>query len=141
MSYRFVLRHLQLCVIIKYNDWLEPIDRNVASGSTPLPLCGKWGCITKTEESGWQIIGRVPEAYEQYIVRAWMRTWAEVLVESAGAKHGKRVFDVACGTGVVARKAAEVVGAGGRVTGTDMNEGMIRSASHFAERAGMPRRR
>lgn len=34
-------------------------------------------------------------------------------------------MDVACGTGVAARLAAEAVGAKGRVTGVDANPGML----------------
>ncbi len=38
---------------------------------------------------------------------------------------GDRVLDVACGTGIVARTAADRVGARGRVTGLDLNEAML----------------
>ena len=90
-----------------------------------------------TEESGWQLSGTAPEAYERYIVPAWMGEWAQMLVEIGGVRSGKQVLDVACGTGIVARKAARIVGQSGRVTGLDVNEGMIRSAKYFAEREGL----
>ena len=38
---------------------------------------------------------------------------------------GDRVLDVACGTGVLAREAANRSGAGGNVTGLDINQGML----------------
>src|SRR5439155_11949491 len=47
-----------------------------------------------------------------------------------------RVLDVACGTGVVARAAAERVGAAGRVIGIDLNPGMIAVARSLPEPAG-----
>lgn len=90
-----------------------------------------------TEESGWQLSGTAPEAYERYIVPAWMGEWAQSLVEIGGVRSGKKVLDVACGTGIVARKAARFMGQSGRVTGLDVNEGMIRSAKYFAEQEGL----
>lgn len=89
------------------------------------------------KESGWQLDGTAPEAYERYIVPAWMGEWAQALVEFGGVKPGKQVLDVACGTGVVARKAVRLAGKSGRVTGLDINEGMIRSAKYFADRDGI----
>jgi len=38
------------------------------------------------------------------------------------------VLDVACGTGVVARLAAEIVGPAGRVTGLDISPGLLEVA-------------
>ena len=91
-----------------------------------------------TEQFGWQQLIRAgAEAYERYIVSAWMGEWAEALVDSAGIEPGARLLDVACGTGVVARKAAPLVGPGSRIVGLDNNEGMIRAAKHFANRDGM----
>ena len=48
-----------------------------------------------------------------------------MLADAARLAPGDRVLDVACGTGVVARAAAERVGRGGRVVGVDINPGMI----------------
>jgi ubiquinone/menaquinone biosynthesis C-methylase UbiE len=42
------------------------------------------------------------------------------------------VLDVACGTGIVARRAAARVGAGGVVAGSDVNEGMLEVAAAAA---------
>lgn len=90
-----------------------------------------------TKQSGWQISDTGPEAYERYIVPAWMGAWAQDLVKAGNVGPGKRVLDVACGTGIVARKAALLIGTCGRVTGLDINEGMIRSAKYFAEQDGI----
>jgi ubiquinone/menaquinone biosynthesis C-methylase UbiE len=77
------------------------------------------------EQSGWQISGNAPEAYERYVIPALFSEWAHDLVETAALQAGERVLDVACGTGVVARSAAPVVGGTGQVVGVDVNEGML----------------
>ena len=73
----------------------------------------------------WQLEGNAAEIYERTAARYILGPWAEGLVELAGVKAGERVLDLACGTGVVARAAAERAGASGRVTGLDLNAGMI----------------
>lgn len=88
-------------------------------------------------QSGWQIFEKGPEAYERYIVPAWMGAWAEDLVSAGKVIPGKRVLDVACGTGIVARKAALKIGTNGSITGIDVNDGMIQAARSFAARDGI----
>lgn len=78
----------------------------------------------------WQVAGEGPaSAYEKYLVPAFFSGCAEQLLELAAVKPGERVLDVATGTGIVARLAAERVGSEGKVTGTDVNEGMLAAAS------------
>lgn len=84
----------------------------------------------------WQMNADGPETYEQYIVPTWMRDWSEDLLAAGGIRPGIRVLDAACGTGIVARKAAILVGSGGRVAGLDANEGMLRVAKRCAEVEG-----
>ena len=62
--------------------------------------------------------------------------WARRLVELAGIAPGDRVLDVACGTGVVARQAAERVGDAGHVVGLDLNDDMLRVARAAAAPQG-----
>lgn len=73
-----------------------------------------------------QVIGEnIPANYERYFVPTIGAPLAIKLVEIADLQQGERVLDVACGTGVVARLAAEEVGAKGRVAGVDVNPGML----------------
>lgn len=71
-------------------------------------------------------IGRqAAEVYESRFVPAMFAEWAAQLVEAAGVGQGHAVLDVGCGTGIVARAAAERVGSAGRVTGLDLNPHML----------------
>lgn len=63
--------------------------------------------------------------YERYFVPTIAAPVAADLLEAADLQPGERVVDVACGTGVVARLAAERVGAEGQVVGTDVAPDML----------------
>jgi ubiquinone/menaquinone biosynthesis C-methylase UbiE len=67
----------------------------------------------------------VAENYERFFVPAIGAPVAADLIECAELRPGERVLDVACGTGVVARLAAERVGGTGAVAGLDLNPGML----------------
>jgi SAM-dependent methyltransferase len=67
----------------------------------------------------------VAEIYESKFVPALFAEWAPQLVDIAGVKRGHAVLDVACGTGIVARTAADRLGAGSHVVGLDLNEAML----------------
>lgn len=62
--------------------------------------------------------------YERFFVPAISAPLARGLVDLAGLRAGERVLDVACGTGIVARLAAEQVG-DGTVAGVDPNPAML----------------
>ena len=70
-----------------------------------------------SQTSGWQLGGDGPLAYDTYIVAAFMQGYSRRLVEAAAIDSGNRVLDVACGTGVVTRLAANMVGSEGCVVG------------------------
>jgi ubiquinone/menaquinone biosynthesis C-methylase UbiE len=69
--------------------------------------------------------GSAPENYERYFVPAIGAPLAADLIDTVALRPSERVLDVACGTGVVARLAAERVGATGTVVGLDLNPGML----------------
>jgi len=63
--------------------------------------------------------------YEEFFVPALFHQFAAPTLAAAGIGPGHHVLDVACGTGVVARSAAALVGTEGRVVGLDPNPGML----------------
>jgi ubiquinone/menaquinone biosynthesis C-methylase UbiE len=65
------------------------------------------------------------EAYEATFVPNMFARWPAHLLDLANVHAGDRVLDVACGTGIVARNAADRVGPDGSVTGIDLNEDML----------------
>lgn len=71
-------------------------------------------------------------AYEDMFVPALFGQWVPILLEHAGVTEGQHVLDVACGTGVVARAARELVGPSGRVSGIDLNPAMVQVARERA---------
>ena len=69
--------------------------------------------------------GTAPQNYEKFFVPAIAAPLAEDLIEAASLRPDERILDVACGTGVVTKRAAKRVGAQGRVAGLDVNPGML----------------
>ena len=86
----------------------------------------------------WQLTMKAAELYERCPARYILGPWAPLLVETAHVAAGERVLDVACGTGVVARAAAERAGRRGRVVGIDLNPGMIAVAQSLPAIDGAP---
>ena len=84
---------------------------------------------------GWQLEGNAPLAYDTHIVDVFLQDYSRRLVEVAAIKPGDRVLDVACGTGVVTRLAANKIGSAGQVVGFDLNAGMLARARASGETA------
>jgi ubiquinone/menaquinone biosynthesis C-methylase UbiE len=80
-----------------------------------------------TTRSGYQVSAAAAEMYERYAGQ-YMRPWTEDIVALAALRQGERVLDVACGTGAVARHAAAQLGPNARITGLDLNAGMLAMA-------------
>ncbi len=77
--------------------------------------------------SGFQVSGSAPENYQQFNA-VIMAPFVEAVLDRAQVGVGDSVLDIACGTGLVTRRAAEIVGASGSVIGLDVNPGMLATA-------------
>ncbi len=79
-----------------------------------------------TEQVYGKSFGGTPaENYQRFFVPSIGGPVADDLIGIAALQPGQRVLDVACGTGVVTRLAAERVGASGAVAGLDVTPGML----------------
>ncbi len=87
--------------------------------------------VTTSHEpsESFQIPIEAAELYESAFVPGFFAQWAPILCEVASVKPGSTVLDVACGTGIVARTAADIVGPTGAVVGLDVNEAMLTVAA------------
>lgn len=79
-----------------------------------------------------QVTSAAAEVYEAFFVPALFAQFAEPVLDRAGVRTGRRVLDVGCGTGVLARAAVARVGPGGRVAAVDPNAGMLAVARRTA---------
>lgn len=81
-----------------------------------------------SQQAQWQVTGSAAETYEKELVPAIFAAWAPLVIDLASPRPGERVLDVACGTGVVARLAADRISPTGAVVGVDINPGMLKMA-------------
>ena len=70
----------------------------------------------------------VARAYDEVIVPYLFHPWTSRLVAEHGPWDGRRVLDVATGTGIVAQFVGERVGPEGQVVGADINPQMLAAA-------------
>ena len=78
--------------------------------------------------------GSAPQNYEKFFVPMIGGPLAADLVAGAALRPGERVLDAACGTGIVARLAAERVGPEGSVAGVDITPDMLAVARTVTSR-------
>ena len=76
----------------------------------------------------WGVAGNFPAVYEELMVPAFFRVFAEDLVARVAPQPGDRLLDVATGTGVVIRVALEHEPALARPIGLDRTPGMLDTA-------------
>jgi len=69
------------------------------------------------------------EAYERFIVQNVFVPWTADLIERARPQTGERVLDLACGTGIVTRSVAPVVGPEGDVLELDTVANILSAGS------------
>ncbi len=65
------------------------------------------------------------EAYEHFIAQTIFVPWTVDILRRASPQRGSRVLDLACGTGIVARQVAPLLGPDGKLTGLDISPGML----------------
>lgn len=61
---------------------------------------------------------------------------SQEVLQKAGLRPGMHVAEIGCGTGLVATWMADIVGAGGSVTGVDLSAEQLRVAEQNASRSG-----
>ena len=86
----------------------------------------------RVQRYGWD---RAADSYERYW-SAQLEPAQRRMLEMAALAPGEHVLDVACGTGLVTFRAAELVGASGTVLGTDLSDGMVARLRAEALRRG-----
>ena len=79
--------------------------------------------MSADQQTNWSFSG-IANGYEKYLA-PMLSLWTGELFEKAALQAGDRVLDVACGTGIVARMAADVVGTDGAITGLDVDAEML----------------
>lgn len=81
----------------------------------------------------FQLSGNAASIYEEQKVPAMFGPLADATLAVVPLHENDQVIDVACGTGIVARKVRQRLGPNARVVGVDLNEGMISKARSIAD--------
>ncbi len=87
----------------------------------------------RIQRYGWD---RSADRYEGYW-RRQLEPAQALLLHMATLEEGERVLDLACGTGLVTLPAADAVGPGGNVVGTDISQRMVELLAERADELGV----
>ncbi|HET6469116.1 MAG TPA: class I SAM-dependent methyltransferase [Geminicoccaceae bacterium] len=87
----------------------------------------------RVQRYGWD---RAVAAYEEGW-RVQLEPAHSLMLAMVALQPGERVLDVACGTGLVSLRMAEIVGATGAVVGTDISGQMVEAARRMAAERGI----
>ncbi len=80
----------------------------------------------------------VANSYDEYLVPLLFSPWAHSLVAEHQPWAGKRVLDLATGTGIVAQLLAQQIGAEGSVVAHDLNAEMLTRARLRCKKVSYP---
>lgn len=77
------------------------------------------------------------ETYEAYMVPTLFGPWASRLIEVARPQDGERILDLACGTGIVARRLAQRFNGHADIVGLDLSPDMLEVAGEMSRRENL----
>jgi len=84
----------------------------------------------------WQLSAMAAANYERYQVPSVFEPLAGMFLRRVALRPGQRVLDVACGTGILARLAAPILGDDGSIVCVDLSGEMLEVARGSAPAAG-----
>jgi len=76
----------------------------------------------------YQLSGNAAEIYESQKVPAMFGPLADATLNEVPLTPDDAILDIACGTGILSRKARMSVGKDARVAGVDLNDSMVATA-------------
>jgi ubiquinone/menaquinone biosynthesis C-methylase UbiE len=94
--------------------------------------------LSRMTQERWRLVGTGPDSYERYQVPSIFEPLAKMFLQRVPLQPGQCVLDVACGTGVIVRQAAPILGSAGRLVGVDLNSNMLDVALKRTPTGGAP---
>ena len=86
--------------------------------------------MSETDEMG--LTPEAAQGYEDFFVPAIFDQWPPKILRAATPKPADNLLEVGCGTGVLVRRAVEIVRPAGSVTGLDLSTSMLSVAERKA---------
>jgi len=93
--------------------------------------------VTK-QDSGFQLEGNAAVLYEAQKVPSMFAPLADATIDAITISKDDTIIDLACGTGVLARKVRSKLGSHTRIVGADLNESMIQVAKSLNDSGSEP---